>query len=132
MKVNWINEKETLEKLIGEGVSYERIGREYSVTGAAVKKAAKKLGIKLEKKREINPNEHFNKGISKKEPYVCLNCGKQFIPIRNSFGKFCTIKCQGEYKHKELIKKWKNGEHNGLSGEYNLSKSIKKYLLEKH
>lgn len=73
MKVNWINEKETLEKLIGEGVSYERIGRKYSVTGAAVKKAAKKLGIKLEKKREINPNEHFNKGTSKKEPHACLN-----------------------------------------------------------
>ena len=46
MKVNWINEKETLEKLIKEGVSYERIGRQYGVTGAAVKKAAKKMGIK--------------------------------------------------------------------------------------
>ena len=41
MKVNWINEKETLNKLIKEGVSYERIGRKYDITGAAVKKAAK-------------------------------------------------------------------------------------------
>lgn len=61
MKVNWIDEKETLEKYIKEGVSYERIGRKYRVTGAAVKKAAKKLGIKLEQKRAINPTEHFNK-----------------------------------------------------------------------
>ena len=75
MKVNWINEKETLERLIGEGVSYERIGRQYGVTGAAVKKAAKKLGIELEQKREINPNEHFNKGAGK--VYYCLNCGNQ-------------------------------------------------------
>ena len=73
---NWINEKKTLERLIREGVSYERIGRQYGVSGTAVKKAAKKLGIELEQKREINPNEHFNKG-KKRVVYYCLNCGKK-------------------------------------------------------
>ena len=130
MKVNWINEKKTLERLIGEGISYERIGRQYNVTGAAVKKAAKKLGIELEQKREINPNEHFNKG--KKQIHICLNCGKEFEHKKNSKNVFCSNVCQGEYNHKQLIEKWKNGEYNGLSGEYNLSKGIKKYLLEKH
>ena len=129
MKVNWINEKEALEKLIGEGISYERIGRQYGVTGAAVKKAAKKLGIKLEQKREINPNEHFNKG--KKQIHICLNCGKEF---EHRFGahnnKFCSHKCQGEYKHKNLIEKWKSGEYKG--NPENISVAIKKYLLEKN
>lgn len=67
MKVNWINEKEALERLIKEGVSYERIGRQYEVSGNAIKKAAKKLGIELEYKRKINPDEHFNKGKKIKE-----------------------------------------------------------------
>jgi hypothetical protein len=126
MKVNWINEKETLERLISEGVSYERIGRQYNVTGAAVKKAAKKLGIELEQKREINPNEHFNKGTGK--IYYCLNCGNQI----ERGHKFCNTICQKEYEYKSYIERWKNGEENGLSGEYNLSKKIRRYLLEKH
>lgn len=80
MKVNWINEKEVLEKLIKEGVSYERIGRQYEVSGNAVKKAAKKLGVELEQKREINPNEHFNKGKFKGGRYghdICPICGRE-------------------------------------------------------
>jgi len=130
MKVNWINEKETIEKLIKEGVSYERIGRQYDVTGAAVKKAAKKLGIELEYRREINPNEHFNKGV--KQIHICLNCGKEFEHSRNTKNKFCSHTCQQAYRRKQYIERWKNGEENGLSGEYNLSKVIKRYLMEKH
>ena len=61
MKVNWKSEKEHLEKMLSENISYEEIGRYYNVTGNAVKKAAKKLGLVLEQKREINPKEHFNK-----------------------------------------------------------------------
>ncbi len=39
MKINWIEEKETLEKLINEGVSYECIGRKYGITGNGIKKS---------------------------------------------------------------------------------------------
>ena len=54
-------EKEELEKLIKEEkMSYEAIGRIYGVTGNAIKKAAVKLGIELERKRKINPNENFS------------------------------------------------------------------------
>ena len=63
MKVNWTKEKERVETLITEGVPYERIGEMYGVSGNAVKKAARKLGIELRPKRVINPNEHFNKGV---------------------------------------------------------------------
>lgn len=65
MKVNWTKEKERVETLITEGVPYERIGEMYGVSGNAVKKAARKLGIELRPKRVINPNEHFNRGITK-------------------------------------------------------------------
>lgn len=125
MKVNWVNEKETLEKLIKEGVSYERIGREYGVTGGAVKKAAKKLGIKLEQKREINPNEHFNKG-KKNVIRFCLNCGKE---LTNSQKKYCNQECQGEYTKKKKINEWKeHPEH--FNGEWNYP-FIRNYLLNK-
>lgn len=130
MKINWINEKEALEKLIREGVPYERIGRQYGVTGAAVKKAARKLDIELEYRREINPNEHFNKGV--KQIHTCLNCGKEFEHRKTSKNLFCDAHCQQEFYYKEYIKKWKNGEELGLKGEYGISKYIKRYLLEKH
>ena len=128
MKVKWEEEKTNIEKLIKEGVSYERIGRQYGVTGASVKKAAKRLGIELEQKRAINPSEHFNKG--KKTVHKCLNCGKEFEHRETSFNKFCSNKCQGEYKSKTIIEKWKNGEYTGNT-EY-ISDTIKKYLLEKN
>lgn len=130
MKVNWINEKETIEKLISDGVSYERVGRQYGVTGNAVKKAAKKLGIKLERRRDINPNEHFNKGT--KQNHICLICGKEFEHTRAAKNKFCSHSCHQEYKYRQYIERWKNGEENGLRGEYGLSKYIRRYLLEKH
>ena len=132
MKVNWINEKEVLEKLIKEGVPYERIGRQYKVSGTAVKKAAKKMGIELEQKREINPNETFNKGIHK--THICQNpnCGKEFNHRYSSNNKFCSISCQHEYEYNEYIKRWKKGEEDGTSGKYDVSKYVRRYLFEKY
>ena len=53
--------KEDLEGLIIEqNKSYSSIGKMYGVTGAAIKKAAKRLGIILPKRRKINPNENFS------------------------------------------------------------------------
>ena len=131
MKVNWEVEKETVEKLIKNGIAYEQIGRQYGVSGVAVKKAAKKLGIKLEERRKINPNEHFNKGKNICPNKFCLNCNKE-IKYRGGFYlyKFCSNKCQGEYKSKKIIESWKKGEYD-ISPEY-LPTAIKKYLLEKH
>lgn len=59
----WKSEKENLEHLINvEKKSYEEIGRIYGVTGSTIRKQAKKIGIKLNPRREINPKETFNKG----------------------------------------------------------------------
>lgn len=125
MKVNWINEKETLEKLIKEGVSYERIGRQYGVTGASVKKAAMKMGIELEQRREISPNEHFNKGTGK--VYHCLNCGKELEGLQV---KYCSNKCQMEYQKVKKINEWK--EHPERFASENGYPFIRNYLLEKY
>jgi len=130
MKVNWENEKEALKKLINEGVSYECIGRRYDVTGAAVKKAAIKLGIELERRRKINPNEHFNKGKGK--TLICKNCGREFRHRETSYNVFCSKKCYGEYRHKQVVDRWKNGEYDGIKGAYGLSRAIRTYLLEKN
>lgn len=54
--------KEELEILIfNKKLSYEAIGRIYCVTGNAIKKASKKLGLQLDKRRRINPCEDFTK-----------------------------------------------------------------------
>lgn len=83
--------KEELEKLIfGEKLSYEEIGRRYEVSGSAIKKKAKKLGIELPKKRDINSNETFNKGYSfkynKKDLEKYLGEGKSYKEIGNIYG----------------------------------------------
>ena len=45
--------------------AYSSIGRLYGVSGAAIKKRARILGIQLPIRRVINESEHFNKGTSK-------------------------------------------------------------------
>lgn len=137
MKVNWENEKEALKKLINEGVSYECIGRRYDVSGAAVKKAAMKLGIELERRRKINPNEHFNKGKCKirRNEYkisICINCGKEFEHKYTSCYKYCSFNCQHEFEHKLFIERWKNGDESGIIGRYGISKHIRRYLFDKN
>ena len=130
MKIDWLNEKENLERLIKEGVSYERLEKKAVAKKPAVKKAAKKLGIELEQKRKINPSEHFNKGTGQKG--VCLNCGKEFIIYKSHTGKYCSHSCQLEYQYKEYIKNWKEGKEDGMSGSYGISEYIRRYLFEKY
>lgn len=73
----WNFEKENLMKLILEDkISYEEIGRMYGCSGSNIRKVAKNLGITLESRRKINPEETFNKGVKRVVKY-CLNCGKE-------------------------------------------------------
>ena len=126
----WEFEKENLEKLISQNISYEEIGRQYGCTGANIKKQAKKLGIELPSRRKINSKETFNK--KKPETLICLGCGKSFIKKTNSFGKYCSIKCQRDYEHYEWIKRWKNGEETGIVGQYGISSHLRRFLFEKY
>ena len=130
MKINWLKEKDNLKSLLDNNASYESIGRLYNVTGACVKKAAKKLRLILTQRRAINQNETFNKGLKKIHNNVCLNCGKQLDKRHKQ--KFCSNQCQSDYKYKTYIESWKNGYKDGMTGKYGLSKYIKKYLFEKY
>lgn len=68
------------------------------------------------------------KGGKHKQKY-CLNCGKE---LKDNQKTFCSNDCQGEYKHKEYIRLWKNGCKDGMSGPSGISSSVKKYLFEKY
>ena len=58
----------------------------------------------------------------------CANCNKE-IKNRN---KYCSIKCQKEHEYKEYILKWKNGEIDGMRGDYQISMHLKTYLFKKY
>ena len=95
MASKWILEKENLERLINEGVSYEEIGRKYNCSGSNIKKVSARIGIVLPNRRVINSCEDFHKDSKKR---ICINCGKEFIGYAST--KFCSHKCSTEYKHK--------------------------------
>lgn len=60
--------KNELENLIIEqNKSYNSIGKMFGVTGAAIKKAAKRFGIAIPKRRKINEKENFS------HPRFCKN-----------------------------------------------------------
>lgn len=118
--------KEELEDLIlTQKLSYEEIGRRNGVTGAAIKKAAKRLGIELPVRRKINESETFNK----KEARYCRNCGK----VLDSYQQyFCSKKCSGAYKSKGYIDRWKNGLETGVIKDGSVSDTIVNYLRLKY
>lgn len=64
----------------------------------------------------------------KKERQYCINCGNV---LENRQQLFCNLHCSTEYRYVEYIKRWKNGEESGISGEYGISKNIRRYLKEK-
>ena len=114
--MKWLDKKDELEKLIDERLSYNKIGELYNVSGAYIRKIAIRLGINLPKRRNINPNETFNRGTAKKG--ICAFCGKEFIKYPSSTNKFCSKSCFGKYTTQKKINEWKNGLISGTN-QYN-------------
>lgn len=115
--MKWINEKENLDFLINqEHVSYEEIGRRYNCTGAAVKRAAERLGLNIPQRRKVNPNETFRRGTAKTG--ICKNCGKEIVLYKSTNGLFCSTKCFHEYKHKEKYELILNGDETIMRANY--------------
>lgn len=74
--------KEELEKFILiENKSYTSIGNVYGVSGTAIKKAAKRFGIKVPKRRTINENENFSHPRRKSISFVNKISDDEFINI---------------------------------------------------
>lgn len=68
--------------------------------------------------------------IKKPNEKICLNCGTR---RDNKWrGKFCCQDCQHEYQYKKYIERWKDGKEDGMSGNDQISKIIKRYLREKY
>lgn len=112
-----------------ENIPYDKIGKIYGVSGAAIRKAAKRIWGNLPKRRAINPKETFNKGVAK--TYNCLYCGKEYIPHYSSRNKFCCLECSTAYMKRQTIEDWKTGKNNGTEG-YSCSSAVRNYLLQKH
>lgn len=128
MASKWQSEKENLEILINQGVSYEEIGRKYGCTGANIKKVAIRLGIELKQRRTINDCETFNKGSIKVPLCSCLNCGVEFPKYSGSSGKYCSIKCQQEHQHKQKYDLLLEGDESIMRANYS-PKSFKNDIL---
>lgn len=109
--------KEDLEqKIFVEKMSYEEIGRLCGVTGAAIKKRAKRMGIKLIPKRNINPKENFSHPKTKKQ-IICPVCGNIFYPNHKGMitcSKKCAAKYRGNKKHLNFVKKIKESKWDGV------------------
>ena len=112
---NWKENKEELEKLIKEGISYEEIGRRYGCTGNNIKRAAKRLGIELPIRSKNAGRSPVNKGTKKIKK--CLNCGKEL----HAGNKYCSSKCQHEYIHNLWVKEYKEKQYEygyGVTGNW--------------
>ena len=131
--MNWIEEKDNLERLIfEEKKSYEEIGRIYNVTGAAIRKAAYRLGFNLPQKRKINPKETFGKGSLRVPVCKCLNCGKEIRVYSSKLNKYCDNKCQQEYQHKQKYQQLLDGEEAIMRANYVASRFKKDIIKEQH
>jgi hypothetical protein len=126
-------DKKELERLIIiEKISYEEIGRSYNVSGSAIKKAALRLGINLEKRRKINDKETFNKNVEfiKREIGYCKCCGGDFVKYGSSKNIFCSHSCQQNFRHKELYDRFLDGDNYFQRSGYDLKIFKKDFLLE--
>lgn len=126
--------KEELEDFIfNKKLSYEEIGRMFNVSGSAIRKRARYIGIILPIRRKINPCETFNKNkTTNKEEKKCPICGRTFKekPINKFCSKQCylnNLKIKKEKRYKEYV--LANGENMPQKANYN-PRWIKNFLLK--
>ena len=124
--MNWIEKKEELEMLIKSGEAYEAIARKYGCTCNAVKKAAKKLGIEIKRRREINSSEAFNKGKGE----VIIKCEHCLIKFKRRTPKqiYCSKECSCKDRSKKAVDRWLSGEdkRDRITGANHM---VRKYLM---
>lgn len=127
--------KEELENMIfNEKISYEEIGRRYNVSGTAIRKASRRLGIELPIRRIISEKETFNKGIHRiqREYSECKYCNKEFIKYVESNNIFCSHKCQQSHKSDETYKRFLAGDEFYQRADYSPSRFKNRILLEQN
>lgn len=118
---------EQIREMILDGESYESIGRVFGVSGASIKKHAKKIGIEIIPRRKKNEKETFNKGVSLRGVKYCKNCGKE-IP-KSSSNVYCSSECFQEHIFNERVKDWKENPYK--YEKENMPSFIRKYMMMK-
>ena len=78
------NKKELEILILEQNKSYSFIGKLYGVSGNAIKKAAKKLGIQLPVRRIVNENENFSHEGFKGNSFVNKLSDEEFTNIINN------------------------------------------------
>ena len=121
--------KEELEELIfKKNLSYEEIGKMFGITGAGIKKAAKSLGISLPIRKKFSKDFiPHNKGNRK--VLFCINCEKE---LNSGSKKYCSNKCQGEFKSKKFYKDFLENNNKYCNIAYCLRPLKPYFLLEQN
>lgn len=73
--------------------------------------------------------KRYNGEIEQKPKRYCLYCGNELNPHQSTF---CSKECQNKKLQNDYITRWKNGEENGLKGEYQISNHIRRYFMDKY
>lgn len=130
MGSKWTAEKDKLYALlIVEGKSFAEVGRLYNCSGSNIKNVALRLELPLTQRRSVNPAETFGKGQYKVPKVKCLNCGNLFVAWSRRYSKYCCIKCQQAFEHKEGYKKLLVGDPSIMRANYS-PKAYKQDILE--
>lgn len=127
--MNKYKKEDLIDLIINQGLSYEKIGKMYNVSGAAIKKAALKLEIELPIRRNINSKEHFNKGKSLVPRRICINCKKEYAQFSTKNGNYCSFKCKQEHQHKEKYRALLIGDSSIMRGNYS-PRAFKRDIME--
>ena len=111
--IDWQAEYDNLyDLLINKGMTYVEVGKIYGVNNQKIKYYVDKLKIPVGIRR-----------IPKKEIKHCENCGKQ---LGSHQFRFCSNKCQGEYRHNQRIDEWKR-DPKTFNDPHNLS-TLRKHI----
>lgn len=65
----------------------------------------------------------------KKKIHYCRNCEKE---LNERHKVYCDVHCQMDYQYKQYIERWKQGLETGMSGKYQISAYIHRYMREKY
>ena len=123
----------------------EEYGFDWRIWNERRKSKKKKVKcLNCNKEFETNKNNKFcsqscaatyNNKQRGNRPFIkhikCEYCGKDLYN-KPSNTKYCSLECQNKKEQEDYIKRWKNGEENGLSGKYGISKRIREYLFNKY
>lgn len=82
---------------------------------------------------KVSSRRHFCSRLCQGKAFIkdkgnCISCN---IKLTGSGKKYCTINCQNDFKFKNNIIKWKNGELSGMHAGEALNVWVKKYLVDK-